>query len=165
MIKANKKVLTQQEACDIFLPYIKENGKEYAKFKEIWARPAVSGERVVTETDDGEETRCTAKDSDMVIKSTTEAQEEYLLAGEKFKDRYEELEEKDAEWTKYKPTGKIHAAKFDHEKLNLPKTCYFIASWGEEMIIKDGDMIATPDQDEVYRIAIKEFNETYKETK
>jgi hypothetical protein len=39
----------------------------------------------------------------------------------------------------------------------------FVASWGEEMVIKKGDMLATtiPEMSEVYRIAAKEFNATY----
>ncbi|MCK5476675.1 MAG: hypothetical protein KAI55_02035 [Candidatus Aenigmarchaeota archaeon] len=39
----------------------------------------------------------------------------------------------------------------------------FEASWGENMVAKIGDMIVTPpNKDEVYRIAIKEFEETYR---
>lgn len=37
----------------------------------------------------------------------------------------------------------------------------FIASWNEPMLLKDGDMIVTSDGKEVYRIARKEFGETY----
>jgi len=41
----------------------------------------------------------------------------------------------------------------------------FTASWGEPMVLKPGDMVVSPmpDLNEVYRIARKEFFETYEQ--
>ena len=41
-----------------------------------------------------------------------------------------------------------------------------MAPWGEKMIVKVGDYLVSPlNYSEVYRIAEKEFFETYRETK
>jgi hypothetical protein len=40
----------------------------------------------------------------------------------------------------------------------------FVAPWGESMIVKPGDYLVTPpEKNEIYRIAQKEFEETYKQ--
>jgi hypothetical protein len=64
-------------------------------------------------------------------------------------------------WNTYKATGSCQAAVYDGPNIK------FIATWGEEMSLKTGDMICTPlpNGGEVYRIAAKEFSETYAERK
>jgi hypothetical protein len=60
------------------------------------------------------------------------------------------------------PTGRCHAAEFFPSALGLESPFYFVAAWGEDMVLKDGDMIVTIDDKEVYRIARAEFEETYR---
>ncbi|MBW6451365.1 MAG: hypothetical protein K0B02_01395 [DPANN group archaeon] len=68
----------------------------------------------------------------------------------------------------YQPIGEVNAVQIDENLMELigykdRESFHFEAPWGEEMIAKMGDFIVTPPtKDEVYRIALKEFNETYK---
>ena len=49
------------------------------------------------------------------------------------------------------------------DQVGIDEEYYFIAAWGEEMVTKKDDYLACPlDHSEVYRIARKEFFETYK---
>lgn len=58
-------------------------------------------------------------------------------------------------WTKYKALGSVKGIRYDDEEIE------FMAIWGQPMVLKKGDMIVTTDGSEVYRIAWKEFNQTY----
>jgi len=164
--KASNNGLTQQEAMELFLPLIKSEGKRYAKFKNVLARPAKKGEKIETVTSDGKETENVANEGDIVVQNLTGAKEQYIIKSETFQKRYESLGEKEGEWELYKPTGEAFAIIFNPEELGVEEPFYFEASWGETMPAKKGDFIATTlDFNEVYRIARQEFMETYKEAK
>jgi len=152
--------MTQQEAIAYFLPLIESNGKIYEKFTEIDARPAIAGEVIVTITGDGKETTNTAKEGDVVVRNLTTARELYILSGSKLAARYKPVAgSNNAEgWKRYKATGECQGLQYNGSNI------VFEASWGENMVLKTGDMICTPlpNKAEIYRIAAKEFTETYR---
>lgn len=142
----------------------------YEKYKNVLARKAVAGEIIVTYTQDGLETQNTAGTNDYVVQNLTKAKEKYLVSEQKFQDRYEFLQKYDENLDLYKPKGKIKAIKVNRKlrkKLDIKSSSFhIITAWNEKMIVKDGDyLVAPPDFSEVYRIAKKEFFETYKKLK
>lgn len=151
--------MNQQEAMSFFMPQIEANGKVYEKCVTVLARPAVPGERIDTFTSDGKETTRVAAEDEMVIENNTEAREQYIIDGPKFRSRYEVLGDMSVGgWMTWKAKGVIEAFEYQGEETK------FVATWGEDMVLKPGDMVATPlpEKKEVYRIARKEFGETYR---
>ena len=76
------------------------------------------------------------------------------------------MEETTTNYKVYQAIGKIKAIKLTKklwQTLNLPdKQFYFIPPWGGSMVVKLYDYLVCPlDYSEVYRIARKEFWETY----
>lgn len=161
-----KLVYTQKEVIETMVPILKSEGKVYKKFKKIYARAAKEGEVIETITSDGLETTNTAKAGDFIIKSQTGAEEMYIIGAKKFNDRYDFLEEGADGFSIYSAKGKVVAIEMKDQllkQLNIGQEYYFIAAWGEEMVLKKDDYLACPlDYSEVYRIARKEFFETYK---
>ncbi len=152
---------SQEQAAQFFLPAIERTGMKYKKIGRVGARDAVVAEKIITYTSDGKETENIAAEGDMVIRNPTG--EEYIISGEKFRKRYMFVEDAPSVegWKTYDPTGECEAAEFRGSRFDLPNPFYFTASWGERMVIKDGDMLATIDRKEVYRIARAEFDQTY----
>ena len=152
-----RKIMTQKEMLTKFLPQLK-NAQTYTKFAEVLVRPAKPGETITTNTSDGKETVNTAKENDFVVKNATQTQEEYIINKEKLYSRYTKIEDKNPPWSKWKAKGKIKAIQYNGPNMQ------FIASWNENMTLKTGDILATPlpNMNEIYRIAKKEFEETYK---
>lgn len=147
-------------------PLIKTANEIYKKFQQVHARPARPGETITSTTDDGEETTNTAGDDDMIVRNLTEAQEMYIVGKKKFDSRYSPLEPVDDEWTLYDPLGEVMALEITREltdKFNVGEAFYIVAPWGSEQLAREGDKFVSPlpDLDEVYRIARKEFDETY----
>ncbi len=149
--------MNQKEMLEKYLPVIKSEGKDYSKKVVVLARPAVVGEKIDTNTSDGKETTNTAKEGNFIVRNPTG--EEYILKSDSFEKRYTHLPDgpKEGKWESYKAKGKCRAIVWNEEQIT------FIASWSEEMVLKKGDMLATPlpEMGEVYRIAAKEFKETY----
>jgi hypothetical protein len=85
----------------------------------------------------------------------TEAKELYILSREQIKSRYEKIDDQKDGWIRYKAIGSVKGVRYNGEEIE------FMAIWGQPMALKKGDMIVTTDGSEVYRIAWKEFNETY----
>ena len=89
----------------------------------------------------------------------------YIVSPKKFRERYVFLREVEDGFSEYRATGKIMALELTPQilrQLKLTDPFHFEAPWGEKMIAKTGDYLATPpDRSEVYRIARKEFWETY----
>lgn len=154
-------IMTQQQAQEKFLPSINAYGQNYNKKTEVLARPANPGEAIQTVTSDGKETVNTAKEGDYVVQNMTAAKEQYILSPDKLAKRYKMIAHVGNGWTKYKATGSVKGLQYKGENFGLPPETQFMASWNEPMALKDGDMIVTPDGKEVYRIARKEFGETY----
>lgn len=155
-------ILNQDEAKKTLVPVLKSLGKKYKKFGSIIARPGVDGEVIHTVTHDGFETTNVIKPGDYVVTNNTEAKEQYILTAKQINNRYhspelfdnKELEDKG--YRKFRAKGVCFAVESDVDFL-------IVAAWGETQPVKVGDMIASPDDtySEVYRIARKEFFETY----
>ena len=150
--KENERAMSQDEAIAEFMPQIMADGKDYAKFTEIQVRRANPGELIETFTSDGKETQNTAGENDYVVTNLGGSGEEYILTAEKLNKRY------------FNVSGNIWKAKGECRALlytGVPTS--FMASWGEAMVLKPGDMICSPlpDLNEVYRIARAEFGSTY----
>lgn len=159
--------LTQEE----LVARLKENlmlAPQFDKFQQIEARGAVAGEEIQTITSDGLETVNTAGTGDFVVRNNTVAGEMYIIAGDRFATRYEPIEE-GSPWSRYRAIGSVKGILVDDqflEGIGQEDEFYIIAAWGQEMVVKKGDYLVSPlDYSEVYRIAYKEFFETYRETK
>lgn len=161
----NSKIPSQEMLLKDLIPYFRKSGKTYKKFRRVYARRAQEGEKIVTVTDDGVETVNTAKKGDFVVKNQTDAEEMYVMSDEKFNDRYRVLTEIEDGFAEYQPIGKIVAVELTPQvlsELNLAAEFEFMAPWGEKMVAKQGDYLVCPsDFNEIYRIARKEFFETY----
>jgi len=117
-----------------------------------------SKEKVITYTSDGKETENNGNIDDIIISGPS--REKYILKKEKFFKLY---------------NGKIgnvvipeqsprYVTKITKElmnKFNLGKTVKFVASWGEEMVLKEGDYLVKDGDKDYYRIAKLEFKKTY----
>jgi hypothetical protein len=150
--------ITQQEIFDVFSPYLIDNGRDFFKTGLVLVRRAVPGEQIETWTADGLETTNVANEGDYIVQNLqTEYQEQYIVTEKMFFKRYKFFYFSDNDHAVYMPTGKIRAAVYYGEDLS------FIAKWGRPMILKTGDYLVSPypTLDEIYRIASKEFYETY----
>lgn len=149
--------MDQNIACEFFMPLINFLGKVYKKTSPVYAYIAKDGEYIETWTADGLETTNYAKKGDYVVSNiNSEAKEKYIVTEEVFHQRYEKIHNC-GEGFIMKPLGKVKGTIYHGSEME------FVAAWGRLMVIKPGDMIVTPlpDCNEVYRIARKEFNETY----
>ncbi len=162
----NSNAISQADFLSMIIPIMKEQGVVYVKSRKIKAREAVEGEIIITITQDGIETKNKAKPGDFVVENQTKAKEQYLIPGEKFGQRYVFEQRVNDVWSSFKPTGRVIAVQVSDvikDELELEREFNIMASWGEKMVVKYGDMLVVPlDYSEVYRIAKQEFSETYK---
>lgn len=145
-----------------------ETGRDYRKFRTVKARPVTEGEKIVSTVESGRETVNTAGAGDYVVENQTGAKEQYIVSREKFKQRYSKDRKLDDEWSLYKPLGQVKGIEVDRSILNIFQqegSFYITASWGEAQKVDEGDMLVTAlpltEKPEIYRIARKEFSETY----
>jgi hypothetical protein len=127
----------------------------YKKVGVTKARLAQQGERIETVVDGKVETTNTANAEDVVLKGPKG--EEYIISGDKFRARYAGPSLTD-EFQSYHPTGTTYAVEWS----NGPAR--FKASWGEMMIIEDGDFLCSPTevpQGDLYRVEGEVFDQTY----
>lgn len=157
---------SQEKIKQIILPLIHSKGQRYKKFKNVFARKAKPNETICTITHDGKETTNCANVGDFIIKNQTNAKEEYILTPEKFRSRYAFKKRAKEGFSEYEPKGRIHAIEVTKRllsKFNVKTRFYFEAAWGSKMVVKEKDFLVCPLQgEEVYRIARKEFFETYR---
>jgi hypothetical protein len=160
--------IDQGELITNLKPLLLETGMEYKKIRAAKARAAKAGEEVVTVVESGRETVNVANSGDYVVENQTGAKERYIVSGTKFEQRYAEESSLDDGWALYEPLGRIKAIEVDRTVLSLfgQQGAFFInAPWDEAQYVEEGDMLATtlPIQQkiEIYRIARKEFSETY----
>lgn len=159
--------ISQEAIKNLLLDSFKNIGKRYKKIKTVFARRAEFEEEIISITTDGIETTNTAKKGDYIVKNQTENKELYVIKNEKFDKLYSPFRKLQTEiWTEYLPKGQVDAIQLTEELLNslkLEKHFYIIASWDEAQYVSIGDFIVTPvNEDKVYRIGRKEFEETYK---
>lgn len=112
----------------------------------------VPDREVFTFTTDGLETKNTAQVGDMIMSGVTG--EQYVIRRDKFVKMYDLFD-----GTTVIPNQSPRTvAEVSTNLLQYPIT--FVASWGELMTLKPGDFLVR-DGDNVYRIARKEFLESY----
>jgi len=151
--------LTQVEMRDKFIDRIMES-PIYKKNATSLVRKAEPGEKIITNTSDGKETENVAKEGDFVVQNNTKAKEQYIISSKKLSQRYikisDDTEKSDGfQWEKYKAIGQVNAIQYRGSNIK------FKAPWEEDMTLKNGDMLASTDGKEVYRIALSEFKQTY----
>lgn len=151
---------TQEEMIALFKT---QKTDLYKKIGTAFARKAKVGEHISTEIDGEVETTNTAKENDVIMKGPKG--ELYIVSTAKFKSRYEDTDKLSDEFTEFVATGLIRAYQYKANHFSIK----FIASWGEEMICKEGDYLATTvknetdeNVEEVYRIESSVFSITYK---
>ncbi len=158
-------MVTQKKMLDYFLPIFEKNAKKYRKKSLIRAKKADPGLLVITKTSDGEETRNTATKGDWLVENQTSSEEKYLVKPETFESKYEMVNSLGGGWASYKPKGVMYGYEFSLEDLNhfeKPEKLEFEAPWKDTMFVRVGDyLIIPPTKDEIYRVARKEFLETY----
>ena len=149
------------------LPILRHQGRSYHKQRNVFARIARRAGQIETHTSDGKETVNRVRRGGFIGRNQTGAGETYVLTPEKFQVRYEWLRPGKGGFDEYCPIGHIIAVELNRrtlEALGVSGDFTFVAPWGEPMIAKPGDFLASPpDFSEVYRIARKEFFETYAE--
>jgi hypothetical protein len=136
------------------------------KTKPVDARPAKPGEVIETVlAGEGKETHSRrAEKGDWVVRNRCEAtgREEYLVAADKFAERYESTGKPGSAegWQEYRPRGKV--MRFFVLKPEQGEFV-FTAPWGERMIAKPGDAIVQDPKDpkDTYRVAAAAFACTY----
>ncbi len=101
------------------------------------------------------------------VENQTSTNELYLVKAETFKKKYSLVQSLEQGWGCYQPKGEISGLIVgkDHlEAFGATSVMEFQAPWKDTMIVKPGDMLVVPpEKDEIYRIAKKEFGETYVE--
>ncbi len=162
-------MLDQDTLLNLLLPVFEGANARYEKATPVFARQAKEGERIVTITSSGVETENVANSGDYVVKSQTEAAEEYIISEEGFTQRYRFLRPDTGEWSEYLPVGEILAIVVDDsllKLLNSEDAFEILASWGHPQKVRKGDILATPlpDNKEVYRIDRREFEQTYRKS-
>lgn len=149
----------------LFCPVLDAEGTVFQKKQHVFAQKVDAEATVVSETSDGVETVNHAKPGDYLVKNQTAAEEVYVVKADKFKQRYQWLRHAEEGFEEYRPTGRVTAVELSPERcaaMRIPAEFYFEAPWGEAMVAKEGDFIVSPPEGgEVYRIARKEFFETY----
>lgn len=160
-------MITQIEMLAHFLPLLETSGKRYKKKSMVRAKKAQAGLVVVTKTSDGDETQNTAETGDWLVENQTSTNELYLVKAETFKKKYSLVQSLEKGWGCYQPKGEISGLIVgkDHlEAFGASSVMEFQAPWKDTMIVKPGDMLVVPpEKNEIYRIAKKEFGETYVE--
>lgn len=142
--------------------YFKEHASEAKLFRKdasVIARPAISGETIITSTSGGhEETVKTAGPDEMVI--TNPGGEEYIIGKEKFDARYE-LEEGDDDLPQGNKRYRAKGAPLPYIRLDEDVT--FTAPWGSPMNIKAGGVLVNGGDHDVYGIQSEEAAQTYRD--
>jgi hypothetical protein len=157
---------SQEELLRAAWPLL-QAARVYGKRSKVSARQLEREERIVTVTADGPETANVARVGDFVVRNDTTAGERYVMTPEAFAARYRLLERSHDGWDRYESSGRVRAFRWTPgraRRLGLPLRGFrFRAAWGGLMTLRPGDYLAAPlDGSEVYRVAGKEFRETYR---
>lgn len=162
-------MLSQKEMLNFFIPRMEKEGKRYKKKSLVKAKKADPGLVVITKTSDGVETRNTAHKGDWLVENQTSAEEQYLIKSDIFDKKYEMMHALGGGWGCFRPKGEIYAMKVeasDLKSLGSNDVLEFQAPWKESIHVKPGDyLVISLDKSEIYRIALKEFLQTYEEIK
>ena len=127
-------------------------------------RPAQFKETVMTIVNGSLETFKEAPMGSIIVRNfkVGNSVEHYIISGEKFAQRYDTVDGKEYfiegnMWGLANAIGEIMAIQYNGEPF------IFEAPWGEDMECQPGDFLGHPpeQEDDLYRIGQKEFNETY----
>jgi hypothetical protein len=162
----------QRELVERYAKLLRENGNLAYKHKEVFIEPATPNQKIISVTSSGFETEQFAKENQYIVTNITSHRERYLIGQETF-EKYDLVDETDGRYrmsAKYKVqvlsfTPENFPSLFDENmKLNELKQRYIYieAAWGESQILIENDYLAL-NGDEIYRIGLLEFNETYQE--
>ena len=158
-------MITQQEMLNHFLRILDEKGSIYQKKSLIKAKKAVPGVVIITRTNDGDETKNKAEKGDWLVENQTSSSEQYLVKPDVFEKKYTLIQSLENGWGSYQPKGKIIAIEVKIENLShftKDEKMEFQAPWKELTLLRVGDfLVVPPEKNEIYRIAKKEFGETY----
>lgn len=159
-------MVSQNDMLGYFSPQMSKRGNLYRKKSLIRAKKATPEMEVTTKTSDGDETKNFAKEGDWLVENQTSSNERYLVKAETFEKKYKMIQSLDRGWGVFESTGKTQALEFTEEdlkKFNCSEKLEFEAPWQQSMLVRPGDFLVIPDEkNEIYRVAKKEFNETYK---
>lgn len=158
-------MVTQKEMLAHFLPLLKAGGKRYVKKSLVRAKKATPGLEIVTKTSDGEETTNIASEGDWLVENQTSSNELYLVRSDTFRKKYRLEQSLEKGWGSYQPKGEAMGLKVQQEHLSGltdSEVLNFEAPWKDSMICRVGDfLVVPPEENEIYRVARKEFEETY----
>lgn len=158
-------ILDQKEAFALFHPVIEQKGKRYKKYKNIIAKKLIEETKVTSITSDGIETTNVGKPGDYLVENQTQSKEKYVVSREKFPSLYKLGRDLNEGWSEYTPKGEVDAIELTATLMNelgLPIHFHIIADWGEDQYVRAGDYIVAPvGKNEVYRIGVREYEETY----
>lgn len=164
------KRLSQFEIVALMRSIIQSQGSRYLKQGTVEARPAISGEKIITITGEQVETKNVAGVNDYVVRNP--GGEEYIISGKKLADRYEitnDVANAGKEYSVYTATGQCFGVVVTEKIIEVlgyeatTQTFEFEPSWGGFMVCNLGDMLVSTSMEveSVYRIGIDEFNQTY----
>ncbi len=132
--------------------------KNYQKFAVVQARKAIIDEHIITVIDGIIETGNKVIEPSVIIKGLYD--EEYILSLPLFEKRYQILTLLADDYTtyqSYQAIGTCMAYQYQGDSL------YFMAPWGNTMIVENGDYLATnKDTIGIYRIEEVIFKKSYK---
>jgi hypothetical protein len=158
-------IYSQHEIINHFFDLLQKEGKRYAKKSLIIAKKAIPGTRVITKTSDGQRIETTAKDGDWLVENQTATNEHYLVSESTFKKKYQLRQALGEGWGSFQSLIQVYALKVQEKDLahfGSDTQLEFKAPREKTVLIHPGDYLVIPiDQSEAYRIASKEFEETY----
>ncbi|WP_297334976.1 hypothetical protein [Algoriphagus sp.] len=159
--------ITQANMLEFFLPKVEKEGKRFKKNALIKAKLAPQGMEVVTETSDGIQTKNVAEEGDYIVENQTSTREIYLVRKKAFERKYEITQSLSQGWATYQLREFIWAIQISAQDIHhfgADGVLDFMAPWGELITAKPEDfLVLPPEKNEIYRIAHKEFKETYQE--
>jgi hypothetical protein len=161
----------QRDLVEQYRNVIAEKGGKYFKHKEVFIEAATPNQKVISVTSSGFETEQFAKENQYIVTNITSHRERYLIN----QGTFEKYDLVDAATGKYRMNSKhnIQALRFTPEyfpklfsadmKVNELKQrfIYIEAAWGESQVLIENDYLAL-NGDEIYRIGLLEFEETYR---
>ncbi|TFF99267.1 MAG: hypothetical protein EU541_05375 [Promethearchaeota archaeon] len=152
--------LAREEVIELYKKALNNDlVKKYEKSTKVLARNANDGEIIITSIDGEERTKNKAKAGDVIVKNPSG--EEYIVTKEKFNQRYQLIGDAPEvpEYKEYKALGTVWGFQYEGPNVKIE------APWGEEQIVKNGDMIVSLNKneyDDIYSIQIDVFKDTYK---
>jgi hypothetical protein len=153
------RILSKEDVINLYREALNKHlvGK-YRKNVKVLARRAKKGEEIITSIDGEKRTRNLAKSGDFIVRNPSG--EEYIVSKEKFTDRYKLSSDAPdfPDYKEYQATGIVWGFQYKGPDSRIE------APWGEEQIVKSGDMIVSLKRNEyndIYGIKSSVFKNTY----